>query len=338
MSLQPDATELALLEAVWRSQAAAGPPDLDLTRPGFAAPSLPASAEEVAERLRQRLGWPDWVRLYPKPSLAVVAASKLAKARTGAGGVVWAAPGTGAPLEPGRGPSGLMVLRGDWAPHPASMRGLAQEAADRNQLLLIDESTTGLRLARGGAAEFFGLAPDLALYGPSLAGGEGFAALAGRGDPPPPAKTQPDPAALALAAGALAASEDQDWPGRLAAWGRALALGLQFFAQKTRLGDAVGWEGPLALPRLTGKRIWAFRELLLEENLRLAPLVLFDPTLDPAQAPERLWPRLCRAAARLRVLPPGEKAPAGWTESHGVGGLGGGAARVQDILGLMDKV
>lgn len=337
MPLQPDATELDLLEATWRSQAAASPPDLDFTHPAFIASPLPTSAEELGERLRQRLGWPDWVRLYAKPSLAVVAASQLAKARTGAGGVVWAAPGTGAPLEPGRGPNGLMVLRGDWAPHPASMRGLAQETADRHQLLLIDESTTGLRLARGGAAEFFGLAPDLALYGPSLAGGENFAALAGRGDPPPPAKAQPAPAALALAAGALTAAETQDWPARLATWGRALALGLQFFAQKTRLGDAVDWEGPLALPRLTGKRLWAFRELLREEGLRLDPLVLFDPTLDPALAPQRLWPRLCRAAARLRVLPPGEKAPAGWAESHGVGGLGGGVARVQDILGLMDK-
>jgi hypothetical protein len=337
MPLPPDPIEQAALAAVWDSQAAAGPPALDFTRPGFSAPPLPASAEEVASRLRQRLGWPDWVRLYAKPSLAVVAASKLAQARTGAGGVVWAAPGTGAPLEPGRGPNGLMVLRGDWAPHPASMRGLAQEAADRHQLLLIDESSTGLRLARGGAAEFFGLATDLALYGPSLAGGADFAALAGRGEAPPLAKALPGEAALALAAGALAASETQDWPARLAAWGRALALGLEFFGQKTRLGDALGWEGPLALPRLTGKRLWAFRELLLEEGLRLDPLVLFDPALDPAQAPERLWPRLCRAAARLRVLPPGEKAPAGWTESHGVGGLGGGVARVQDILGLIEK-
>ena len=337
MPLPPDATELAALEAVWRSQAAAGAPELDFTRPAFTAPPRPAGAEEVAQRLRLRLGWPDWVRLYPKPSLAVVAANKLAKARKGAGGVVWAAPGTGAPLEPGCGPSGLMVLRGDWAPHPASMRGLAQEAADRNQLLMIDESTSGLRLARGGAAEFFELAPDLALYGPSLAGGADFAALAGRGEAPPLAKAQPGEAALALAAGVLAAAEDQDWPARLAAWGRALALGLQFFGQKARLGDAVGWEGPLALPRLTGKRVWAYRELLREEGLRVDPLVLFDPSLDPAQAPQGLWPRLCRAAARLRVLPQGEKAPAGWAESHGVGGLGGGVARVQDILGLIEK-
>lgn len=337
MDLQPDATELAALEAVWRSQAAAGPPELDFTRPELPGRPRPASAEEVAARLCHHLGWPDWVRLFPKPSLAVVAASRLAKARQGAGGVVWAAPGTGAPFEPGGGPNGLMVLRGDWAPHPGTMRGLAQEAADRGQLLLVDESSTGLRLARGGAVECFALTPDLALYGPALAGGRDFAALVGRGDPPPPAKALPGEAALAAAAGVLEAAQAQDWPARLAAWGRALGLGLAFYGGKTRLADAVGWEGPLALPRLTGKRVWAYRELLREEGLRVDPLLLFDPSLDPAQAPERLWPRLCRAAARLRVLPQGDKAPAGWAESHGVGGLGGGCARVQDILGLIDK-
>jgi hypothetical protein len=111
-----------------------------------------------------------------------------------------------------------------------------------------------------------------------------------------------------------------DIPARLAAWGRALALGLGHFAQKFGVDEQIGWEGPFSLPRLTGKRLWAFRELLAEEGLMTNPLVLFDPGLEPELAPELLWPRLCRACARLKVLPQGDKAPAGWSEAHGAQG------------------
>ncbi|MFH1060934.1 MAG: hypothetical protein V1797_19905 [Pseudomonadota bacterium] len=321
MSLQPDAQEIQALEAVWRSQAPAGGPALDLTRPEFSAPPRPATADQVAEALRQRLEWPQWVRLYTKPSLAVVAASRLAKARMGAGAVIWSAPGTGAPLEPGCGAPGLVMLRGDWAPGAPAMRLAQTQARDAGLVLAVDESITGLRLHPGGAAAHFGLDPDLALYGPALAGGADFAALAGRGDPPPAPAKAPSAEALAAARGVLAMSAETDIPARLAAWGRALALGLDFFGQKTRVSEHIGWEGPYSLPRLTGKRLWAFRELLAEEGLRLNPLVLFDPGLDPDQAPAVLWPRLCRACNRLKVLPLGEKAPGGWSEAHGAQGL-----------------
>jgi hypothetical protein len=98
-----------------------------------------------------------------------------------------------------------------------------------------------------------------------------------------------------------------------------LALGLNYFASRCGLEEQIAWEGPLTLPRLKGKRLWAFIELAREEGLLLEPLVLFDPEQDPGQVPARLWGRLCRACQRLKVLPQGEKAPAGWAEAHGAG-------------------
>jgi len=104
-------------------------------------------------------------------------------------------------------------------------------------------------------------------------------------------------------------------PARLEVLGRNLAVGLSFFAAHTGLSDQVSLEGPLRLPRLRGRRLWAFLGLAKEERLRLAPLILLDPGLDQMDAQELVWPRLARACARLRVLPEGEMAPLGWREA-----------------------
>jgi len=46
-------------------------------------------------------------------------------------------------------------------------------------LLVLDELVTGFRLALGGAAEFYGVRPDLACYGKAMSNGRGVAALVG---------------------------------------------------------------------------------------------------------------------------------------------------------------
>jgi acetylornithine/succinyldiaminopimelate/putrescine aminotransferase len=211
------------------------------------------------------------------------------------------------------------MLRADWAPDQDSPALSQGKIRAQGLYLIVDEGTTGLRLARGGAVEHFGLTPDAALYGPALAGGLEFAALAGRGQAPAPPKQEPTPESLAAVAATLDLARELDIPDRLAAWGHALALGLDWFAQRAGVADKLAWEGPLALPRLKGKRLWAFLELCREEGLAMSPLVLLDPSLDPALAPELLWTRLCRAVIRLKALPEGDKAPQGWSEAHAWG-------------------
>ncbi len=49
-------------------------------------------------------------------------------------------------------------------------------------LLILDEVTTGFRLAYGGAQELFGLTPDLVAYGKAIGGGLPLGAIAGRSD------------------------------------------------------------------------------------------------------------------------------------------------------------
>jgi glutamate-1-semialdehyde aminotransferase/acyl carrier protein len=61
----------------------------------------------------------------------------------------------------------------------ADLRSLTRSSG---ALLVFDEMITGFRLSAGGAAEHFGVRPDLVTYGKALGGGLPLAAVAGRAD------------------------------------------------------------------------------------------------------------------------------------------------------------
>ncbi|HZQ81007.1 MAG TPA: aspartate aminotransferase family protein [Gaiellaceae bacterium] len=76
----------------------------------------------------------------------------------------------------------MMLNAGAIVPRPQYLAGV-RELCDRHDAILIfDEVITGFRLALGGAADRFGVFPDLAVYGKALGGGWPAAALAGRAD------------------------------------------------------------------------------------------------------------------------------------------------------------
>ena len=66
------------------------------------------------------------------------------------------------------------------APQAGFLAGLAQRARDCGALLVYDEVVTGLRLGRGGAQAWCGVAPDLTTIGKVLGGGVAIAAFGGR--------------------------------------------------------------------------------------------------------------------------------------------------------------
>lgn len=68
------------------------------------------------------------------------------------------------------------------APDHAFLAAL-RAACDRYGVVLVfDEVITGFRLARGGAAEKYGITPDLSVYGKAIAGGLTQSAVVGRAD------------------------------------------------------------------------------------------------------------------------------------------------------------
>ncbi|MDQ6635440.1 MAG: glutamate-1-semialdehyde 2,1-aminomutase [Gemmatimonadota bacterium] len=68
------------------------------------------------------------------------------------------------------------------APDPAFLLALRRLATEHGALLIFDEVMTGFRVAPGGAAELFGVAPDLTTLGKVIGGGLPVAAYGGRKD------------------------------------------------------------------------------------------------------------------------------------------------------------
>jgi glutamate-1-semialdehyde 2,1-aminomutase len=68
------------------------------------------------------------------------------------------------------------------APDPAFLPALRRLATAHGALLVFDEVMTGFRIAPGGAAEYFGVTPDLTTLGKVIGGGLPVAAYGGRRD------------------------------------------------------------------------------------------------------------------------------------------------------------
>ena len=74
---------------------------------------------------------------------------------------------------------GVMANMGVIAPKPGYLTRLQELCRHYGALFYLDETVTGFRVAAGGAAELYGLTPDLATYGKALGGGLPMAAIAG---------------------------------------------------------------------------------------------------------------------------------------------------------------
>jgi len=79
-------------------------------------------------------------------------------------------------IEPVPANNGLLLQR------PEFLATLRRETERAGALLIFDEVISGFRLARGGAAELFGVTPDLATFGKVIGGGLPVGAFGGRRD------------------------------------------------------------------------------------------------------------------------------------------------------------
>lgn len=66
------------------------------------------------------------------------------------------------------------------APNEGYLREVAQLCKENGSLLIFDEMWTGFRIALGGAQEYFGITPDLAVYSKAVANGMPIALLTGK--------------------------------------------------------------------------------------------------------------------------------------------------------------
>ncbi len=70
------------------------------------------------------------------------------------------------------------------APHvnraPATLKAIRQLCTERGAVLIFDEMVSGMRVAMGGAQEYYGVTPDLTAFGKGIANGAPLSVLAGK--------------------------------------------------------------------------------------------------------------------------------------------------------------
>lgn len=76
----------------------------------------------------------------------------------------------------------VMINAGVIEPIPGYLEAVRQLCSDHEVVLIFDEVISGFRVDLGGAAERYGVSPDLATYGKAMAGGWPASALAGRAE------------------------------------------------------------------------------------------------------------------------------------------------------------
>ncbi len=67
-------------------------------------------------------------------------------------------------------------------PEEGFLPGVRDLATKHGAVMIFDELITGFRFARGGAAEYFGVQPDLVCYGKAISNGEPLSVLAGKAE------------------------------------------------------------------------------------------------------------------------------------------------------------
>src|SRR5438552_3745326 len=181
---------------------------------GVAGPLPPVLEEELADALAMRIRWREQVRFLTAGAEAVAAAVRLARVATGRDRVLgcgyhgwldWSQGGEGVPA----------ATRALYAEIPFNdvdgTRRLIREAGDRlavvviepvvvleptrewleavraettrvGAVLVFDEIKTAFRVAIGGAAERYGVRPDLMVLGKAIANGFPLAVVGGRAD------------------------------------------------------------------------------------------------------------------------------------------------------------
>ena len=228
-------------------------------------------------------------------------------------------------IEPVPANNGLLLQR------PEFLATLRRETERSGTLLIFDEVISGFRLARGGAAELFGITPDLATFGKVIGGGLPVGAFGGRqklmrqlaplGRVYQAGTLSGNAVAMAAGLATLRTLEREDGWRRLEETGRRLETLLApviarapFGARLVRAGSLF-WlslqDGPAprsaeAIDAAAAGRYRPIFHALLDDGVALAPSAFEAGFLSLAHTPahlERLRDTLAAALAAARETP-----------------------------------
>lgn len=211
-------------------------------------------------------------------------------------------------------------------PDPGYLAAVRRLCDASGTLLIFDEVITGFRLAPGGAQEYLGVTPDLAVFGKAVAGGMPVSLFAGRaeimdaissGSVAHAGTFNSHPVCLAAAAATLDVLDRQrdDIYPRLFALGQRLRDGLARAADKAGIPAFVDGPGPVVQTYLgstgpvrdyrdfaaTDRDLTArFHTALLEHGVNIVPRGLWF--LSAAHTEDDIDETLAAAAAAFAAL------------------------------------
>ncbi len=143
-------------------------------------------------------------------------------------------------------------------PAPGFLETLRELATRYGAVLIFDEIVTGFRIAMGGAQAHYGVTPDLATFGKSMANGMPISAVVGRADLMALMEDiffsttfGGETLSIAAAIATLDKLEREDVPARLWRRGDALAVGLREILDRRGLGNFIRVEGEGWWPHIT---------------------------------------------------------------------------------------
>ncbi len=131
----------------------------------------------------------------------------------------------------------LALQYGVIPPPPEFLSAIAEGIRAAGARLILDETVTGLRLGRGGAAEAFGIVPDICVFGGALGGGVSpIGAVAWQDSlgaaPPDDLPPSPPPLAVVAALATLSVLRNDAVHQRLDERGAQLANGVEALAER----------------------------------------------------------------------------------------------------------
>ncbi len=135
-------------------------------------------------------------------------------------------------------------------PKPGFLEGLRELATKYHVVLIFDEVITGFRLRLGGAQEYFGVKPDLAVFGKAIGGGYPISCVVGKEEIVSAATTASGTFAanalcVAAALGTIAELEKPGFYENLESMSKQLTTGVEGICQKYGIKVLTGAVGGL---------------------------------------------------------------------------------------------
>jgi glutamate-1-semialdehyde 2,1-aminomutase len=208
-------------------------------------------------------------------------------------------------------------------PSPQFLRTVSEGTRDAGARLVLDETLTGFRLARGGAGEAFGITPDVAVFGGALGGGvsrmgavawaRSSGATSGDELPGPP-----PPISILAASATLSVLRNETVHQRLEERGAQLQAGVDALAER--------YTRPLRCARVGSIFALTFSRLPIVDGNSFA------------RVDQESWGRFVRGCREAGVLLPGRSPAASFlSHAHGDKDIEQALAGMETALKRMQK-